>query len=138
VARCSSPGELLQARFDWLKQGNFSAIYRSYHPDAQFREHFPNEQEYLSFAHDQGLAEIEIFNLQIVEETVRGRLAKIFSVQEFRFQGETHHYLDVTTLRLVDDQWYVLSGKRVACESPLESAQLTRDMVEKHPQAIVY
>ena len=84
AASTLTPGELVQARFEWLEHGDFSAIYRSYHPDAQFRGHFPTEREYLDFAIEQGLAELELIRLQILDETARGRLAKIYSVQEYR------------------------------------------------------
>lgn len=133
-----TPRELIQARFDWLQRADFSSIYRTYHPDAQFREHFPSEREYLQFANEHGLAKLELLRLEILDETVRGRLAKIFSLQKYRFGGELHVYLDVTTLRLMDDRWHVLSGKRVVYEASLDSRPLTRDLVEKHPQAVVY
>jgi len=133
-----TPRDLVLARFDWLRRADFSAIYRSYHPDAQFREQFQSEPEYLQFAREQGLAELELLKLNILEEAVRGRLAKVFSFQEYQFRGELHVYLDVTSLRLKDARWYVLSGKRIPYESSFDARPLTRDLVEKHPQAAVY
>lgn len=134
----ATPQALIRTRFTWLRDSNFSAIYRSYHSEARFREHFPREEEYLRFAREQHLAEIELLRMQIVTTQLRGKLAKILTFQVYRLHGQLNHYLDITTLRLHDGRWQVLFGKRVTCDAQVDLEHLGWDAVEGHPEAITY
>jgi len=133
-----SPRELVQSRFAWLAAGDFSSIYRSYHPDARLRGHFPSEESYIEFAREQQLDQFELLQLEVIDQMERGNLARILTAQVFRLKGEKFRYLDVTTLRFDGLCWRILSGKRREAETAEESEQVSLEAVYHDPQSFEY
>lgn len=134
----SSPTELLVARFAWLRRGDFSAIYTSYHADARFFELFATLEDYRRFAEENDLASLELVRLDILAQRERGSLARVLTYQEYSIHGERHHYLDITSFRLQDGVWQVLSGKRVVSMPRDDITGIGWEAVDDHPEAVTY
>jgi len=133
-----SPLELVRERFEWLRKGEFATIHASYHPEALFREHFPEPEAYAEFALEQGLSRLELVQLESVAEQIRGNLARVLTYQAYRYEGRVQHYLEITTLRKDGDVWRVFSGKRVESLPWEELEDPDWTSVEQHPDAISY
>jgi len=133
-----SPLELIRARFSWLAGGEFASIYASYHPEALFREHFPDSDAYATYARTQGLSGLELLRLEALAEQVRGNLARVLTYQSYRLDGSSHHYLEITTLRKEGEHWLVLAGKRVESRPWEDLEDPDWSSVERHPDAVSY
>jgi len=134
----TTPTELLEARFDWLRRGDFSSIYASYHADARFHELFASLEDYRRFAEENDLASLALERLEVIAQQERGSLARVLTFQEYTILGERHHYLDITSFRLQDGVWQVLSGKRVVAETSDDFSGIDWESVDHHPDAVTY
>ena len=131
------PRELLVKRLEWLLAGDFSAIYRSYHPQSNFRRHFPREDDYLRFSSEQRLDMLRVEEHRVLDETRRGGVAKLLSFQTLRVDTQkSEFYLEVTSLRSSGGKWQVLATKRLHCVQRPDLQKADWDAVEKHPDAI--
>jgi hypothetical protein len=130
-----TPSQLIEARFNWLQQGDFSSVYRSYHVDSHFIEQFPKLDDYLALVNEQGLDKIEVHELKLLAKQCRGSFARVLSFQSYRFQALRHSSLEITTLRL-DEEWKVLSSKRVGCDENIDLDAVSWKNVDSNPDAI--
>jgi len=134
----SSPIELLKARFAWLCRGDFSSIFASYHADARFYELFPTQEDYQRFAEEHDLASLKLERLEVIDQQVRGTLARVLTYQEYTIHDERHRYLDITSFRRQDGVWQVLSGKRVDAAPYDDYSGIVWETVDQHPDAVTY
>lgn len=125
----SSPLNVLDRRMAALQDGDFAAIFHSYHPDSPFLQQFSTLDEYLNFADEMLVGQSLIESCTYLEKRVSGSQALILLHQVTVVGGNRQESVELAILKRVDREWLYHSSQRVLVEGLAISPQeMTIDM----------
>ncbi len=107
------PRQLVEDRLQAFKDGDFGAIYDSYHPEAPFLEQFPQRDDYLAFAQESIVGSCSIERCLIHYEQVDGDEALILLQQLLKTSAGYQESFELAHLSKIDDCWKYLGSERI-------------------------
>lgn len=110
------PEELVKKRFSALVQGDFEAVYASYHPQSGFRQQFPQLEAYRDYARQELQPQLKVENWRILKKQCACRQAQVLVSCCFQFGGQTQEMVEVACLAQDQEQWRYVEGYRIPRE----------------------
>jgi SEC-C motif-containing protein len=107
------PGELLLARCRAFGRGDFGFIFDSYHPDSNFRRHFPDRGAYIAQGHAVLATEFAITECRLLRERVEGDEARVIFYLDCRFRGIRQESFELALLLRTDEGWRYHSAQKL-------------------------
>ncbi len=103
-------------RFAALADGDYQAVYDTYHPDAPFLQNFANAAEYCAFAKMQ-LGAIEVQRWQIKKvRTVADTRVECLLVMELAVEGVAQYFYELALLVRTEGAWRYHSAQKLSVE----------------------
>lgn len=103
-------------RFAALADGDYEAVYNSYHPDAPFLQNFSDAEEYRAFAATQ-LRHIEVRQWQVKKvRTVAADQVECLLIMELVIDGTPQYFYELALVKLVDKRWLYHSAQKLSSE----------------------
>ncbi len=108
--------QFLETRFSALKDGDYAAVYDSYHEDAPFRQQFSNRNAYLRFARHE-LGSIEMKNWQCSRQRVldEKRLEALL-VMEIATDNGSQFFYELALLVEIGNDWRYHSAQKLGMD----------------------
>lgn len=117
-----TPADLILARADASRRGDYGFIYDSYLADSNFRKQFPERTGYLDFAREMLAEQIELNECRILLARQRGETAEVLYYQQVTAAGKVTETLEVAQLL------HTVHGWRFDCSARLERAAVQRPL----------
>lgn len=134
-----SPAELILARVEAFRRGDFGAVYDSYHQDANFRRQFPDREAYVRYGWAHLGKEFRIRRCTILREETNGAEARVISWLEFELHGVPHAVAELAWLQRNADEWRYRCGQKLtADELPVPLAQLDFAHFDDLAEKVIY
>jgi len=114
--RLASAAELIRGRFRAFAAGDFGFIYDSYHPEALFRQHFPDRATYLAYGRSTLSADFRIRECRILKEQVAGAEASVLFYLDILHQGKRVESFELASLLRTEAGWRYCGGEKLARE----------------------
>jgi len=112
-----SPADLVRLRFEALLRGDFGFIYDSTHPQAPFRQLFPQRRDYVRFGVEHLPREQCPHLCRVVDERrPEEGVAELILVFRFGRAGEEHWLFELARLLRTDAGWRYHSGHKMTRE----------------------
>ncbi len=109
----ADPEALLRQRVAAFRRGDFGFIYDSYHPEAPFRQQFPDREDYLRFAGEEIAPRVRIARFRILKtRRQQGKAEVIFHQLLFSSAGAQESF-ELALLEMVDDCWCYWGSQRL-------------------------
>ncbi len=130
-----TPEQLLNARFVALADGDFAAVYATYHQDSPFIKQFAGRSSYIRFA-EQNLSAISVLNWRVLRFRELGaQRQEHLLVMELEVDGCRQYFYELALLIENGDGWRYHSAQKLATEDypgPPEQLQFAHfDQVEQ-------
>lgn len=110
------PTELIAARVEAFRRGDFGFIFDSYHPDSFFREQFPERSAYLAFAAEHLAGRIRIECCRILREELGASVARVIFYQRIQVAGEVQETFELARLYREQGRWFYHSSQKLSRE----------------------
>ena len=108
--------QLLERRFSALAEGDYPAVYDSYHPDAPFLQQFSGRSTYVRFAR-QHLSDIEIKNWSCLNRRVVNELQlEVLLVMEIATESTSQFFYELALLIETDSGWRYHSAQKLGTD----------------------
>lgn len=105
--------QFLERRFAALNQGDYEAVYASYHCDAPFLEQFGDRSTYLRFAKQQ-LTEIKVENWKcLCQRQVAAQQIEVILTMEIATPAGSQNFFELALLIKTTDGWRYHSAQKL-------------------------
>jgi hypothetical protein len=119
-----TPSDCLRQRFEAHRQGNFAAVYASYHPQAPVRQQFSDLPSYLVFAHEE-LADIKLVAWRCtLERRLDADQVECLQIIEFSHGGTIRRMVELVLLIATSDGWCYHSAQKLDAQELSVPAEL--------------
>jgi SEC-C motif-containing protein len=112
----NTPAELILARNQAFRKGDFGFIYDSYHSESNFRQQFLTRNEYLHFGRTCLSQDYRILKCQILAEKVSARESQVVFLIEMKVRGLVQLYAELAWLRCENAAWRYHRGQKMTAE----------------------
>lgn len=108
-----TPAQLVQARCEAFRQGDFGFIYDSYHADSPFRRLFPERAAYLRQGQSELRRDYSIRECRVLKEQVGEGEARVLFFLATSFQGTPGETFELSTFLPTTKGWRYLSSQKL-------------------------
>lgn len=109
------PKKKIEERFDALMSGDFSTLYRSYHPRAPFMQQFPTEEDYLCFA-SRHLARMVVSQTHIGDSREADGGSEVLCGLVFELDGRRQVLYELALLLPSAEGWRYHSAQKLSVD----------------------
>ena len=111
-----TPQQFLARRFAALQQGDYRAVYAGYHPQAPFRQHFPDAEAYERFARER-LHLVRVLHWRCVRQrSLSPDKTECLLVLEVETAGESAMLYELALLIRGTAGWQYHSAQKLTAE----------------------
>ena len=112
-----TPEKLIDQRFRDFLAGDFGAIWDSYHPESNFRNAFPDREEYCRYGEAELAGALVYEECRVLRSDVVDNRARVLLLNRFVDGEESHLYFEYANLVMNDGVWSYYSGARLEREA---------------------
>jgi SEC-C motif-containing protein len=135
----SGPAALILARVEAFRRCDFGFIYDTYHLASNFRQQFPDREEYIRHGWANLGKEFHLLACRILKEAAEGSSARVIFWLEFELHGVRHGYAELAWLAETGEGWLYRCGQKLTAEElPVPKAQLDFCHFEQVTDKVVY
>ena len=121
------PSDLIHARNEAFKNGDFGLIYDSYHSESNFCRQFPDREEYISLGKTTLAKDYRITRCQVLDEAVTDNEARVIFLMDMDVNGTVQRYAELAWFLKEGGHWYYHRGLKMTAED-----------LPEHPQDLVF
>ncbi|TYO99588.1 hypothetical protein EDC39_102111 [Geothermobacter ehrlichii] len=109
----ADPETLVRQRVEAFRRRDFGFIYDSYHPEALFRQQFPDRDGYLRYAKEEIASQMRIERFRILKARQRQERAEVIFHQLLMTASGAQESFEMALLERIGGRWLYLGSQRM-------------------------
>ena len=110
------PSDVILARSEALRRADYGFVYDSYHSQSNFRQHFPQRDDYIQFGWASLGKDFKVRHCHVIHKEIGLVEARVIYLMEMEVNGQAQRYAELAWLQREGQAWRYHRGQKMEQE----------------------